>query len=106
MNPEVLNALVSLDMNNSHHGELKYRKSFRIMEIAQNLEREITKQSLIDNQIEKTKNENNENNDNINNNNSLNISNNNVNNNIVDILSKKPVTNKKKKKKNKIDFKE
>ena len=101
----MLNALENLDMNNNQHRELKYRKSFRIMEIAKNLEREITKEVLIDNKIEKTKNENN---DNINNNNSLNINNNNINanNNIVDILSKKPVTNKKKKKKNKINFKE
>ena len=103
MNPEVLNALESLDMNNNQHRELKYRKSFRIMEIAKNLEREITKQGLIDNKVERTKNENN---DNINNNNDININNNNVNNNVVDILSKKPVSSKKKKKKNKINFKE
>ena len=104
VNPEVLNALESLDMNNKQHGELKYRKSFRIMEIAKNLEREITKQSLIDNKVENTKNENI--NNNIKNNNVINIINNNINNNIVDILSKKPVSSKKKKKKNKIDFKE
>jgi len=99
VNPEVLSTLENLDEKNNQHGELKYRKSFRIMEIAKNLEREITKKDLIDNKIEKTKNENN---DNINNNNGI-IINNNC---IVDILSKKPVSNKKKKKKKKINFKE
>ena len=93
MNSEVLEALENYTYNNSGKGGNEYRQSFRIMEIAKKLEREITKQGLIDdNKDKEVKQENN------------NDIKNNEKNDIVDIISKKPI-NTKKKKKTKIDFK-
>ena len=93
MNSEVLEALENYTYNNSGKGGNEYRQSFRIMEIAKKLEREITKQGLIDdNKDKEVKQENN------------NDIKNNEKNDIVDIISKKPI-NTKKKKKNKIEFK-
>ena len=88
--PEIFNALQSFENKNTK-GEVKYRQSLRIMEIAKYLEREITKQDInVNKEKEIGKNDNN-------------IKTKYINSNIVDIISLKPIDNKKKKK-NRISF--
>ena len=88
--PEIFNTLESLENKNTK-GEVKYRQSLRIMEIAKYLERETTKQDInVNKEKEIGKNDNN-------------IKTKYINSNIVDIISLKPIDNKKKKK-NRISF--
>ena len=88
--PEIFNALQSFENKNTK-GEVKYRQSLRIMEIAKYLERETTKQDInVNKEKEIGKNDNN-------------IKTKYINSNIVDIISLKPIDNKKKKK-NRISF--
>ena len=88
--PEIFNTLESLENKNTK-GEVKYRQSLRIMEIAKNLEREITKQDVNENKEKEIKKNDNNTNTNY------------INSNVLDIISLKPIDNKKKKK-NRISF--
>ena len=78
--PEIFNALQSFENKNTK-GEVKYRQSLRIMEIAKYLEREITKQDINENKEKEIgKNDNNK-------------KTKYINSNIVDIISLKPIDN-------------
>ena len=80
-------ALQNIEKKKSNK-EINYRQSFKIMEIAKQLEREITKQDFEDKKDNEIKKENNDNNNNLNYRDSISI----------DIISNKPIDNKKKKK--------
>ena len=88
--PEILNSLQNLENRNSKRG-VKYRQSFRIMEIAKQLEREIIKQDSDENREKEKKDE------------EKSINKKYRNSCVIDIISNKPIDNKKKKK-NRISF--
>ena len=83
----IMQALQNIEKKKSNK-EINYRQSFKIMEIAKQLEREITKQDFEDKKDNEIKKENNDNNNNLNYRDSISI----------DIISNKPIDNKKKKK--------
>ena len=83
----IMQALQNIEKKKSNK-EINYRQSFKIMEIAKQLEREITKQDFEDKKDNEIKKENNDNNNNVNYRDSISI----------DIISNKPIDNKKKKK--------
>ena len=89
---DILMALQNVGSKGSK-GEIKYRQSFRIMEIAKKLEKEIKKEGEDENKIEEKKGEENNNNIDAKYRNSC----------AIEIISHKPVDNKKKKK-NRISF--
>ena len=91
-NNEISNNIYNVLQNFENKGEVKYRQSLRIMEIAKKLEKEITKQDENDKKEEEIQNDNNDDN-NTKYRNSC----------VIDLISLKPIDSKKKKK-NKIGF--
>ena len=86
-NNEISNNIFNALQNLDNKGEIKYRQSFKIMEIAKKLEKEITKQDENEKENEEKQNDN----DNDNNTKYRNSS-------VIEIISLKPIDNKKKKK--------
>ena len=86
-NNEISNNIFNALQNLDNKGEIKYRQSFKIMEIAKKLEKEITKQDENEKENEEKQNDNN----NDNNTKYRNSS-------VIEIISLKPIDNKKKKK--------